>query len=387
MNNLNQTKHYDTIIVGGGQAGLATGYYLQQQGRNFLILDGSERIGDAWRARWDSLRLFTPARLDSLPGMPFPGAPDHFPHKDEVAGYLEAYAERFNLPVQSGAWVERLARAGEQFVLESSQGRYLADNVVVAMSTFQVPWKPSFAAELDSNIVQFHSADYRSPAQLQDGPVLIVGAGNSGSEIGMEVAPHHETWMSGRSVGHVPFRIESRLAYWLLIPFVIRFVYHRVLSVLTPIGRKKRPEMLGKGGPLVRVKPDDLAAAGIKRLPRLVGVKDGLPVTKDGRVLDVSNVIWCTGFRPNFSWIDLPIFDGKRDALEPVHERGVVASEPGLYFVGLFFLTAMTSSLLTGVGRDAKYIAEMIAAREDAAQAKGQKRRMPDMERQVIEAG
>jgi putative flavoprotein involved in K+ transport len=173
----------------------------------------------------------------------------------------------------------------------------------------------------------------------------------------------------------------------LLIPFVIRFVYHRVLSVMTPIGRKKRPEMLGKGGPLVRVKPDDMEAAGVRRLLKIAEIKDGLPVTEDGRAVDVSNVIWCTGFRPNFSWIDLPIFGGKQNALEPVHERGIIASEPGLYFVGLFFLTAMTSSLLTGVGRDAKYIAEAIAARDKVAQAKGEARRSPGMERQVVEAG
>lgn len=370
MKNANQTQNFDTIVIGGGQAGLATGYYLQQQGRDFVILDGSQRIGDAWRARWDSLRTFTPARLDSLPGMSFPAPPDHFPHKDEVADYLEAYAGRFELPVQLGVWVERLAREGEQFVVETSQGRYMADNVIVAMATFQVPWKPSFASELDPDIVQLHSADYRNPDQLQDGPVLIVGAGNSGSEIGMEVAPYHKTWMSGRRVGHVPFRIERRLAHWLLIPFVIRFVYHRVLSVKTPIGRKKRPEMLGKSGPLVRVKPADMEAAGIQRLPRIQGVQEGLPVTEDGQAVDVANVIWCTGFKPNFSWIELPIFGGKKNATEPLHERGIVASEPGLYFVGLFFLTALTSSLLTGVGRDAKYIAEAIAARSDVPRAR-----------------
>ena len=358
-------RSYDTIVIGGGQAGLATGSYLKQQARDFVILDGSQRIGDAWRERWDSLRLFTPARHDGLPGMPFPAAPDHFPHKDEVADYLEAYAERFDLPVELGVWVDGLAREGERYVVTAGQRRFEADNVVVAMATYQEPWQPPFAGDLSPSILEIHSADYRNPGQLQEGPVLIVGAGNSGSEIGLEVAGRHETWVAGRDVGHVPFRIERRVAHWLLIPFVIRFLFHRVMSMGTPIGRKMRPEMLGKGGPLVRVKPEDIKAAGIKRLPKMAGVRDGRPVMEDGRVLDVANVIWCTGFRPDFSWIDLPIFGGKdkAKAKEPAHERGIVPGHPGLYFVGLFFLYALSSSLLTGVGRDAKYIVEAIAAR------------------------
>lgn len=361
----NETQTYDTIVIGGGQAGLATGYYLQQQGRDFVILDGSERIGDAWRSRWDSLHLFTPARFSSLPGMAFPAAPDAFPHKDEMADYLESYARRLELPVQLGVWVERLAREGQRFVVTSGQRRYEADNVVVAMAPYQVAWKPSFASELDPGIVQIHSADYRNPSQLQDGPVLVVGAGNSGAEIGLELARSHRTWMAGRDVGHVPFRIETRLAYHLLIPLVLRFFYHRVLTVDTPMGRKVRPEMLSQGGPLVRVKPQDLEDAGIERLPKMAGVRDGLPVMEDGRVLDVANVVWCTGFRPDFSWIDLPIFGGKDKATvkEPVHERGIVPGEPGLYFVGLFFLYAMSSSILVGVARDAKYVARAIGER------------------------
>lgn len=364
------TQSYDTIVIGGGQAGLATGYYLKQQGRDFVILDASERIGDAWRARWDSLRLFTPARYNGLPGMPFPAAPDHFPHKDEMADYLEAYAGRFALSVELGAWVDGLRRKGERYVVTAGDRRLEAHNVVVAMATYQVPWKPSFAEDLDSSILQIHSADYRNPGQLKDGPVLVVGAGNSGSEIGLEVAREHETWLAGRDVGHVPFRIERRVAHWLLIPLVIRILFHRVMTMSTPIGRKMRPELMGKGGPLVRVKPEDLEAAGIEQLPKVAGVVDGRPVTEDSQMLDVANVIWCTGFRPDFSWIDLPIFAGKERAKEPVHERGIVKEEPGLYFVGLFFLYALSSSLLTGVGRDAKYIAEAIAERSAVAAAR-----------------
>lgn len=365
----NMTHSYETIIIGGGQAGLATGYYLRQQGHDFVILDAGQRIGDPWRARWDSLRLFTPARYDGLPGMPFPAPPHYFPPKGEVADYLESYASRFELPVQLGVRIDRLTREGERFLVTSGERRFEADNVVVAMATYQVPWTPSFAQELDPGIVQMHSADYRNPSQLQDGGVLIVGAGNSGSEIGLEVARQHPTWMSGRDVGHIPFRIETRAAQRLFIPFVIRFLFHRVLTVDTPIGRKMRPKMLSQGGPLVRVKPQDMAAAGIERVPKMVGVQDALPVVGDGRVLEVANVIWCTGFRPDFSWIDLPIFGDEAKPKEPKHKRGIVTDEPGLYFVGLFFLYALSSSLLTGVGRDAKYIANAIAARSVASTA------------------
>lgn len=365
----NAPHRYDTIVIGGGQSGLATGYFLKQQGQDFMILEANKRIGDSWRARWDSLRLFTPARYDSLPGMPFPAAPDYFPPKDEMADYLENYAAHFDLPVQTGMWVERLTRKGNRFLVTTGEQQFEADNVVVAMSTYQVPWKPSFAEDLDPNIVQIHSADYQNPAQLQEGGVLIVGAGNSGSEIGKEVAQQHPTWMSGRDVGHIPFRIEKRLAQRLLIPFVIRFLYHRVLTVNTPIGRKVRPQKMGHGGPLIRVKPKDMDAMGIERVPKMAGVQNGLPVMENGRVLDVTNVIWCTGYRPNFSWIDLPIFGGEENPQEPVHERGIVVDEPGLYFTGLFFLYALSSSLVTGVARDAKYIARAIAERSSVTKA------------------
>lgn len=337
------THKYDTIIIGGGQAGLAAGYYLKQQGQNFMILEANKRIGDSWRGRWDSLRLFTPARLDSLPGMPFPAAPDYFPPKDEMADYLESYAAHFELPVQLGVWVERLTRKGDGFLVTAGEQQFEADNVVVAMGTYQVPWTPSFAEDLNPNIVQIHSADYRNPDQLQEGGVLVVGAGNSGSEIGLEVAQQYPTWMAGRDVGHIPFRIETRLAQWLLISFVLRFLYHRILTVNTPIGRKARPKKMVHSGPLVRVKPQDLEAAGIERVPRMTGVQNGLPQMENGRVLDVANVIWCTGYRPNFSWIDLPIFGGEEHPREPIHERGIVADEPGLYFTGLFFLYAISS--------------------------------------------
>ncbi|HUG60379.1 MAG TPA: NAD(P)-binding domain-containing protein, partial [Methylomirabilota bacterium] len=351
-------------------AGLAIGYHLARQGLRFVILDAHERIGDAWRQRWDSLRLFTPARYDGLPGLPFPASAHSFPTKDEVADYLQAYAARFELPVRTGVRVDGLSRQGDRFVLTAGDRRFEADNVVVAMATHQVPWAPPFAAELDPRVVQLHAGEYRNPAQLQDGGVLVVGTGNSGAEIALDVASRHRTWLSGRDPHVVPFRIETVAARFLFHPLV-RFMFHHVLTMRTPVGRKVRPKILAHGAPLVRVKPKDIAAAGIERVPKTVGVRDGRPVLEDERVLEAANVIWCTGFRPDFSWIDLPVF---ADEKEPRHERGIVADEPGLYFVGLLFLYAMSSATLPGVGRDAERIVQAVAARTRAARSVEERR-------------
>ena len=357
------TERYDTVVIGGGQAGLVTGYYLREHDRDFVILDAGDRVGDPWRARWDSLRVFTPARYTGLPGMAFPDSPYAFPSKDAVADYLETYAEHFDLPVELGVRVTGLERRGEGYIVTAGHRRYAADNVVVAMASYQMPTIPEFAAELADDVVQLHASEYRNPDRLRDGGVLVVGAGNSGAEISLDVAPEHETWLSGRDVGHVPFEIDSWFGRHFGVPFVMRVLYHRVLTTGTPIGRRMRPKLLSQGGPVVRTRPHDLTAAGVKRVPRTTGVRDGRPVVGDDTVLDVSNVVWCTGFRPDFSWIDVPIFDGQSNLKEPVHERGVVPDAPGLYFVGLFFLYALTSSLFTGVGRDAKYVVDHLTSR------------------------
>lgn len=352
------SEYHETLVIGGGQSGLALGYHLSSRGLPYAIIDSNHRIGDAWRNRWDSLRLFTPKRLDGLPGMPFPGYHWGFPSKDEMADYLEAYASRFEIPVQTGVRVERLFRQGDRYVAVSGDRRFEADNVVVAMSSWQKPRIPDFAGELDPDILQFHVADYRNPAQLQRGGVLVVGAGNSGAEVANELARTHHVWLSGPSTGTIPFRPES-VAARILMPIIARIVFHRVLTTSTPIGRRVRPKMQSSGEPLLRTKPKDLAERGVERVPRVTGVENGQPQLEDGRVVDSPNVVWCTGFEPGFSWIDLP----EVSVRAPEHRRGIVDSEPGLYFLGLKFLHSVSSEQIHGVGRDAAHIAAAIAGR------------------------
>jgi putative flavoprotein involved in K+ transport len=357
-------EYVETLVIGGGQAGLATGYQLSRRDLPYKIIDANERVGDAWRNRWDSLRLFTPNRLNSLPGMPFPGYHWGFPSKNEMADYLESYARKFDLRVETGVRVERLTREGDRFVATSRDRRFEADNVVVAMSSWQRPRVPDYAPELDPRIVQLHVAEYKNPGQLQEGDVLVVGAGNSGAEVAIEVARTHKVSLSGAGNGALPFRPES-VAARVLMPFIGRVVFHRVLTTGTPIGRKARPKWISTGEPLIRTKPKDLAAIGVERVPRVTGVRSGLPQLEDGRSVDVANVVWCTGFHPGFSWIELPVLGPQ----EPLHRRGIVESEPGLYFIGLKFLYSVSSEQIQGVGRDADYIAGKIAARRGVRRA------------------
>ena len=350
-------EEFETIVIGGGQAGLSMGYYLKQLGERFVILDANERVGGAWRTRtWDSLRLFTPSRYNGLPGWGFPAPGWSFPTARETADYLEAYAERFELPVRSGWKVDRLSGGDGRYVIECGSRRLTAASVVVATGFYGTPNVPEFAAELDPRIVNMHSSEYRRPSQLRPGPILLVGAGNSGADIAVEVAPAYRTWLSGPDKGQISAPIGSR-RHRLAMP-LIWFVVTRVLTVRTPIGRKVRTHILESGAPRIRVKSHDLLAAGVELAPRTVGVRDGLPLLEDGRVLDVENVIWCTGFRHDFDWIDAPVLDA---ANEPLHERGVAAAK-GLYFLGLDFQYSFASENVGGVRYDAKRIARHIAA-------------------------
>jgi putative flavoprotein involved in K+ transport len=354
-------ERHEVVVIGGGQAGLSVGYHLARNGVPFVILDAHERVGDAWRERWDSLHLFTPRRFDALDGMPFPGAANDFPTKDEMADYLEAYAKHHRLPVRSGARVDRLTRAGEGYALEVGGRRLEARHVVVAMSSYQEPVTPAFAGELDPAIVQLHSAHYRSPEQLPRGEVLIVGAGNSGAEIAMDlVGSGRRVRVSGRDVGQVPFAVRKAFVRRFILPILFRIVFHRLLTVDTPFGRKARQNMVSSALPLIRTRSQDLAAAGVARVPRVAGVRDGRPLLADGTRLDVAGVVWCTGFSLGSSWIRLPVFD---ESGEPRQSRGVVPDEPGLYFVGPHFLYSASSTMIHGVGRDARRVADVIGRR------------------------
>jgi putative flavoprotein involved in K+ transport len=347
----------DTLVIGGGQTGLIVGHGLSQHGIDFVILDASDRIGAAWRNRWDSLRLFTQARMNGLPGMAFPASGNEFVGKDEVADFLETYAETMRLPVRSGVRVKALRSDGDAFVAETTEGTLSARNVIIAMADYQKPKTPAFAADLDPSIIQMHSADYKNPAQLQDGNVLVVGLGNSGADIAYEVAKTHPTIVSGTEKGAIPFALESGFGRTIGTRLV-RFAMVKILNTSTPMGRRVRPKMLQSGPPLVRIRPKELNEAGVERVARIASVEDGMPVTTDGTRLDVSNVVWCTGYETGFDWIHLPVFD---ETGHPNHTRGVVSTQPGLYFVGLYFLHSLWSETITGVIPDAEHVVEHLS--------------------------
>jgi putative flavoprotein involved in K+ transport len=353
------TESFETVIVGGGQAGLAAGYHLKRRGREFVILDASDRVGDPWRRRWDSLRLYSPASHDGLPGMRFPAKRTSYPTTYEMADFLESYAAAFELPVRSGTVVDTLGKDGDRYVLSCGDVTIEAENVVVATGVMQKPYVPSFAGELDPRITQLHSNDYRNPGQLRPGTVLVVGASHSGADIAFEVAPDHPTILSGPDRGQIPVRVDTRRGR---MGFrVLAFAGKHVFTMDTPVGRKMRNEIRHSGAPLLRYRRKDLRAVGVERtLSRTVGVDAGRPVLDDGRVLDVENVVWCTGFHPDFSWIDVP-FDREDDGY-PVQYRGAVASAPGLYFVGLLFLHSFTSMLIYGAGRDSKRVVDHLVS-------------------------
>ena len=359
------TQRTDVLIIGAGQAGLAAGYHLQRLGIAARIVEADDRVGDVWRRRYDSLRLYSPARFDGLPGVPFPGSKRSFPTGHEMADYLETYAGQLGLPVDTGVRLERLeapAREGEPFVATAGGHRYEAGEVIVATGAFQRPRVPAFATELDPGIRQLHSSEYRNPSQLADGPVLVVGLSHSGADLAHEIVATHPVILSGKSHGQMPFPVDSERALlgW---PVVAAFFRH-VATLDTPIGRKMAPEVKKGGGPLLRWRKPELLAAGVELVEaRTIGVQEGKPVLADGRVLDVANVVWCTGFSTDYSWISPPIEVDEHGW--PVQYRGV-SPVPGLYFMGLVFQYSFASINVHGVSQDARYLADRIAERQAA---------------------
>ncbi len=350
-----RVERFDTVVIGSGQAGLAVGQQLAARDIDFTILGNDARVGDTWRQRWDSLRLFTPARYSGLPGMLFPAAPNHLADKDEVADYLERYAERFDLPLRLNTRVSALVQNDARYTihLDGESSVIEADNVVVATGAFQQPHVPYLAADLAKTIHQLHSKDYKSPFTLPDGPVLVVGAGNSGAQIALELARFRKVWLAGRNTGHAPRRILGRDLFdwwWPLMNWA---------SSETRAGKYMRSRMREGGDALIGIPENSLTRAGVVRVGRLENTRGGLPVCGD-TVIEPAVVIWCTGYRRNFRWIQLPVFDERGI---PRHTRGVVTETPGLFFMGLSFQHRSNSSLLGGVGADATFIAEQIALR------------------------
>ncbi|GAA3181687.1 NAD(P)/FAD-dependent oxidoreductase [Blastococcus jejuensis] len=345
----------DVLVVGAGQAGLAIGRQLQQQGTRVLLVDAGDRVGHVWRSRWDSLRLFTPAEHDGLPGLPFPAPAGDYPGKDAVADYLEGYARTFGLPVRLATRVTRLTRTGDIFAAETTTGPVAARQVVVATGPFSAPHVPALAGGLASGIVSLHSSGYRRPGDLPEGPVAVVGAGNSGVQIAAELAA------AGRpvtvAVGSRPRTVPQRplgrdLFWWLTRTRLIR------ASVDSRLGRRFRDRELVIGTTWA-----ELRDQGVALRPRVVGAAGHTLTLADGSSTDVAAVVWATGFRPDVGWLDVEgaVVDGR-----PEHSRGV-SPVPGLFFLGQPWQHTRGSALLGFVGEDAAWLAGRMASERSAA--------------------
>jgi putative flavoprotein involved in K+ transport len=356
LTHFGRVERFDTVVIGAGQAGLAAGYELAARDVDVLIVTAESRVGDNWRRRWDSLRLFTPAAYSGLPGMPFPAPPAHLPDKDEVADYLERYADRFDLPIRVDTRVDSLGWDGERYVLRAGGSTIEADNVVVATGPFQRPYIPALASRIAPSVHQLHSSEYVGPFELPDGSALVVGAGNSGAQIALELARFRKVSLAGRNTGHLPRRILGRDLFDWVWPLMRRF------TLDTRLGRRLRRRMSG-GDALIGIPECALTTAGVVRVGRVTDERGGLPVC-GGEVVEPRVIVWATGFRPDYRWINLPVFDAEG---YPRHRRGVATDAPGLYFVGLRFQHRMSSSLLGGVGADAAFIAEQVAQRCELA--------------------
>ena len=359
------TRRVGTVIIGAGQSGLATAYHLGRLGVDCVIVDAHERVGDQWRQRYDSLLLNSPAYRDGLPGRPFPAPKWSYPTGRDMADYLEAYAD--GMDVMLGTAVSSVERQPDgTFRVDCGHSVLDADTVVVATGGERLPRTPEVAGRLDPGIRQLHASGYHNPDQLLPGPVLVVGAGQSGADLALEtVAAGHETWLSGPIRKEIPVDIGT-FRFRRAFP-VLWFVWNHVLTTSTPIGRRAQPRVRSGAAPLVRVKSKHLRAAGVHHVPaHTTAVTDGLPTLEDGTVLDVANVLWCTGYRQDFSFIR-PSVTGPDGW--PTDKGGIMPSVPGLYFMGLLFQRGFYSMLIGGTGRDAERIAKHLAGYRASARA------------------
>jgi putative flavoprotein involved in K+ transport len=352
-------KSHEVIVVGGGQAGLALGYHLAKQGRDFTILEAASEPAAAWRERWDSLKLFTSARYDGLPGMDFPGDPDRYPTRDEVADYLTEYARRFDLPVELNSRVKAVRRQGDRYLVELGDRTYEAQQVVIATGPFQAPLVPPLAQDLGDGVMQMHSTAYRSPESLPEGRVLVVGGGNTGFQIAQELSASREVHLSiGSRQTPLPQRILGRDLFWFLEKTgLIR------KTVDSRMGRRmsERETLIGSTPRGMRRR------YGVELHGRAVSAHGSTVRFDDSTQVDVAAVVWATGFRVDHSWIDVPVFDAGGRL---IHQRGVTQA-PGLYFLGMYWQHSRGSALLGWVKDDAEYLAERIeASRADSFKPK-----------------
>jgi len=343
------TEQAAVIVVGGGQAGLTAGYYLTRAKIPFVILHASARVGDSWRERWDSLTLFTPAVYSALPGLPFPGDPEHYPRKDDVADYLEQYALTNELPIRCDSPVSSLEPAESGYRLHTPSSVYEAAQVIVATGAYQRPHIPPISERLSGAVTQLHSAAYRNPDHIPARRVLVVGAANSGAQIAEDLASTHQVRLSqGTRIPRLPRRVLGKSVHW----------YGDHLGLIAASldswrGRTQRGDTL-IGTSLRQLKRHHC----VELVDRTVDAHERTVTLKDGRELEVETVIWATGYRPNYSWIHAPVLDPHG---APIHRRGVTQS-PGLYFLGMKNQYSRGSSLIHWVRHDAQFIVGQLGA-------------------------
>lgn len=345
-------KNHSTIIIGAGHCGLAMAHELAVRGQDFLMLEAGNAPGNSWSSRWESLELFTPAAHDGLPGRKFPARRGAYPTAGAVSDYLQSYAAAFDLPIQTSTTASRLEIGPEgEFGVQTNRGAFTARRVIVATGVHQLPKIPALAKQISADTNQLHSSEYRNPAQIPEGPVAVVGFGTSGAQIACELAPSHQVTICGRPTSHVPEALirYAPALYWLLV--------HRLLTRSTPAGRKVAQKIFTRGAPLIRVSTQDVESAGVASVGRVESVHDGVMVARDGTSIEASTVIWATGYRPDYSWIEGL---GTDELGYPFHSRGVSTDVPGLGFLGIPFQYGLTSGIIGGAGRDARYLARRL---------------------------
>ncbi|MGB8955781.1 MAG: NAD(P)/FAD-dependent oxidoreductase [Tumebacillaceae bacterium] len=340
----------DVLVIGAGQAGLAMAYHLGKKSVSYLLLDSNRQVGDSWRNRYDSLKLFTPRSSNALPGLEMSGNPHGFPSKDEVADYLEFYARHHKINVRMNETVEQVVQESNGFRVTTRQGEWTARNIVVASGPFHTPFIPQLAGAVSDSVYQVHTASYRNPSQLQEGAVVVVGAGNSGVQIAVELAAtgREVSLAVGEPMKLLPYQVLNRSIFWWLDKLGITRV-----SVNTKLGQKlsKRAPIIGKD-----IKPL-ISRGAVKLRPRARSIEGRSVTFADGTSCEVSNIIWSTGYQNDYSWLQVQgLFDQDGKLM---HDRGKTPV-PGVYFLGLHWQHNLGSGMMLGVGEDAEYLASLL---------------------------